>query len=262
VLRVVRGQWSTWISEAITEVTSWEAQVQIGNSLTGGSDHVEDQPTKNVVMTSSPCDSDRVVTSLSLMKLDRNLDAVDSPHTDSEHRQSPRETLNVNLFPSEENSCREYPEISDRGGSENPETSHTRELGKSKEGVSADVSELEKVKVERELIEGENVGDSVEEPGFEPGLHNDTKGMTGAGKSVVDVLKFKPEEKSTSIRSLQGQKVPGRKGRPPGSKSKLHLNPTKSVTQGNHIFLGLHIFFLVPFDEICDPFCFLPLLPF
>jgi len=252
VLRVVRAHWNTWISEAKTEVTPWETQARIGNySMTGRSDpHVgNQQATENVVTTSSPCaDSDRLVASLSLMKLDRPLDL---PHTDnSEHLQSPGETPNVSLLPSEENRncCRECPEIiiSDRpapGGAENPERiCHTTELGKSKEkaGVSSDVSELhEKVKVESlEFMEpGENGGDrdSGVEPGVEHGLHCDTEGMTSAG----ELLKFEQREKSAATRPLpvDGRKVPGRKGRPPGTKAQLHLNSTKSVTQGDCLFL-------------------------
>jgi hypothetical protein len=65
VLRVVRGsQWNTWISEAKTGVTSWESWVQIGNSMTGGSGCVENQPTKDVEIKSPPCDSNHLVASL------------------------------------------------------------------------------------------------------------------------------------------------------------------------------------------------------
>jgi len=258
-LRVVRAQWNSWILEAKTEVTSWEAPIQIGNSTTG---LIEDQPTENVGNTSSPCDSKHLVTPLLLKKLDRNFDVVDFPHADSDYLRSPRETPNANLPPSEENSGKERLEDLDRGLAENPGRSYAGEMGKSKKGVPSDVPELVQVKVEREFIEVENDGDSdsVEEHVFEPGLHNDNEGMTGAGESVAEVLKTRQTEKSASIRPLEkgvyGRKLPGRRGRPPGTKAELHPNPTKSVSQGNHVFyfFGHPIAFLFPFDEHCGSF--------
>lgn len=229
-----RSQWNTWISEAKTEATSWEGRIQNGDSTTGGSCRVGDQPAENVVNTSSPCDSKHLDTPLSLKKLDRNLDVVDFPPSDSEHFQSLRETLAANLPPSEANRVRERLEDL----ADNPERSYTRDIGNSMKGVSSEVPQFEEVKVEREVIEVENDGDSdsVEEHVFEPGLYNDDEGATGGGESVTKLLKGRasviPLEKGA-----HGRKLPGRRGRPPGIK--LHPKPTNSGSQGNnHVFLS------------------------
>lgn len=270
MLRVARAQWNTWISEAKTEVPSWEARIQNGDSTIGGSCRVGDQPTENVVNTSSPCDSKHLDTPISLKKLDRNLDVVDFPHSDSDHLQSPRETLNAKLPPSEENSARERREDLARDLAENPERSYPRAMGKSKKGVASDVPQLEKVKVEREVIEVENDGDSdsdsVEEHVFEHGLFNDNEGRTGATVSVAKALKLRQRENSASTRPLEkGRKLPGRRGRPPGAKNLVHPKPTKSVSQGNHAWsssLATPQPFFFLFVELCVLVPFSPLVVF
>lgn len=80
----------------------------------------------------------------------------------------------------------------------------------------------------REFIEGENDGDrdNVEEPG----LQNDSERVTAAGEFVADKLKCQKTEKSTSIRSQHGHKVPGRRGRPLGTTAQLHFDKAKSKT--------------------------------
>lgn len=251
VRRVVRAQWNTWISEAKTEVTAWEAQIQNGNCTTGGSGRGGDQPTEKVVNATSPCGSKFLDGPLSLKKLDRNLDVVDFPPSDCEQLQSPRETPNALRPQSEAKSARERLENIARDLSENR---CTREMGKSQNlvGVSSDVPQLEKVKVEREVVEVENDGDSdsVEEHVFEPGLSNDNiEGMTGAGESVAEVLKSRLRESAASRRPLEkgvhGRKLTGRRGRPPGVKVQSHPNLMKSVSQGNQPCLVLSCLVLV-----------------
>jgi hypothetical protein len=240
LLRVSRAQWNTWISEAKTEVPSWEARTQNPDSTTGGSCHV-DQPTENVANISSPTDFKDLHTPPSLKKLDRYLDVVDFPETDSEHLQSPRETENLNILPSEENSVRERQKDVSTNLVEQPERSYTREIGKSKNWVASDNSLPEKAKVVRGVILVENDGesDSVEELVYEGGEYNDDDGMTDIGKSVAKKLQNIQRTNSTFIRPLEegaeGRKLPGRRGRPPGTKSQLRPKPTKSVSQGNHV---------------------------
>ena len=249
MLRVDRAQWNTWISEAKSEVLSWEARIQNKDSTTGASCHLVDHPSENVVNTSSPSDLQDLHNPPSLKKLDKTLDVVDFAHTDSEHLQSPTETQNANIPPSEGNSVREREEDVTRNLTEQPERSYTREMGKNKNKVASDDPQPENVKVERDVIMVENDGesDSVEEHVFEGGDYNDDDRMIGIGESVAKKLQNR-RMNSASTRPLEkgsgGRKLPGRRGRPPGTKSQLHLKPTKSVSQGNHVFPPHSVFLL------------------
>ncbi|KAG0571242.1 hypothetical protein KC19_6G222200 [Ceratodon purpureus] len=227
-----RAQWNTWISEAKTEVPSWEARTQ-----NRGSCHIVDQSTKNVVNTSSPSDLEDLHTLPSLKKLDRNLDVLDFPQSDSEHLQSPTETQNFNIPPSG-SSVRERQEDIARNFAEQPERSYTREIGKSKNWVASDDLQPENEKMEREviLVENDDESDSVEEHVYEAGVYKDDDGMIGIGESAAKKLQNRERLNVGSVRPIErgagGRKFPGRRGRPPGAKSQLHPKPTKSVSLG------------------------------